>query len=192
MQNAYLNKSLSVQLRKGCKRRNFTLKVAGGSAKIFDQSRLIWKGDLSDGRAWLDHEHPVKRGRPARSKPRKRAKAGARVWPSLPKDDPGLASEDLTPADARGLVLTDVMLPQGVPSDFALVSLWVLENTRPHAPARAIIAELARAEIVLASEGRRARVFLSDHDRASLQRYKVAPSIVLAAAALARTQSRTR
>lgn len=168
------------------KRRGLSAKIEGNIVTLYAGERRDWRGIGDDAREYLSRLKTSKAK--AHERLRKR-----RAHRKVRLDDPGLESFDYTPKNARGLVLTEVMLPQGVTSDAALIAFWVLENVWTHVPARAITAEIAAAQRVLAERGRRARVWLSDHDRASLKRYKAAPSVVLTAAALARAPAnRTR
>jgi hypothetical protein len=177
------------KLHMAAKRRGLRASIDGETITFYAGQKRVWRGPADDARGYLATLKTTSKSQREIARLRLRQKEYRKVR----HGDVGLASEDHTPAGgAQGLVETELMLPREVSADFALVSLWVLENTRPHAPARTIIAELAAAERMIASEGRRARVFLSDHDRASLARYRVAPSIALTAAALARAQSRTR
>lgn len=170
------------KLHVAAKRRGLRAKIRGDIVALFDGERRVFAGGAESAREFL-----TKQALTARAK-REIARLKRKREPSrkLKRNDPGIESHDHTPKDARGLVLTEIMLPGGVTSDFALIALWVLENTRPSAPARAITVEIARARRVLDESGRPVRVWLSDHDRASLGRYRAAPSVVLTAAALAR------
>jgi hypothetical protein len=148
-------------------RRGLRAKIRGDVVALYEGERRVFAGGPDAAREFLKKQDMTAKAR------REIARLKRKREPSrkLKRDDAGIESHDHTPEDARGLVLTDVMLPKGVTADLGLVSLWVLENTRPSTPARAIISELAAAERVLATEGRRSRVWLSDHDRASLARY---------------------
>lgn len=169
-------------------RRGLRAKVRGDVVAFYDGEVRVFCGGAENAREFLKKQAMTEKARREIAKLKRKREPSRRIK----RGDPGIESEDHTPHDARGLLLTEVMLPQNVTSDAALTALWVLENTRPSAPARAIAAEIASAQRVLASEGRRARVWLSDHDRASLRRYKAAPSVVLTAAALARAETRSR
>lgn len=119
-----------------------------------------------------------------REKVRREIAARRRSRGHLRPDERGVPSEDFTPENYRGLELTFVMLPRGFDAEACLLSLWALENKNPYRPAPSITETLAAAKAMSQTETR--EVWLSDHDRASLERYGADTSVVLAAAMLAR------
>lgn len=129
----------------------------------------------------------------AQRKKEREARSRATKMPqALKPDDPGEASADFTPGNYRGLAETPVWLPDGISGDACLIGLWAAENHNPWAPAKSVLAKIAAAETALAGRVTRVEITLSDHDRASLQRYGVPVNIALTAAALARPQTRSR
>lgn len=134
------------------------------------------------------------RGRIAaeRRKAREAKSRAAKMPSALKPDDPGEASPDFTPGNYRGLVETSVWLPDGISGDACLIGLWAAENHNPWAPAKSVLAEIAAAELALAGRVTRVEITLSDHDRASIARYGAPVNVALAAAAMARPQTRSR
>lgn len=105
---------------------------------------------------------------------------------ALKKDDRGLASEDHTPSDYRGMILTPVTLPAGVSAEVGLVSMWAEEDKDPYRQAPTISRNLDAAQAAVAGNVATTEVWLSDADRRSISRYQRDPSVVLMAAVLAR------
>lgn len=128
----------------------------------------------------------------ARRKARAAKSRAAKMPQALKPGDPGEASADFTPRNYKGLVETRVWLPDGISGDAALIGLWAAENHNPWSPAKSVLAKIAAAELALAGRVNAVEITLSDHDRASLQRYGVPVNVALAAAAMSRAQSRTR
>ena len=184
-----MSKSLVLNLRKACLRRGLKLRVGGeaGAAAIFNAKRRLWAGPIEEGMDWLTAAYPVQVGRPASNpppvKPRLRRKSrGARTFAKLTADDPGIASEDLTPDDARGLVETEIELPAWLSADAALIALW---RCLWRGPSPAIRKGLEAARRAVAGPTEVRVIVLSDADRASLAVFPGTPAEVFTAAALA-------
>jgi hypothetical protein len=122
---------------------------------------------------------------------RKAERKSKRTYGVLDHDDPGLASEDHTP-DEAGLVLTALELPAGINGEAALIALWAAENSNTAKAAPSVSAKIGTATAALAKKTAHVEVWLSGHDRASLARYGAPAGVVLAAAMMARRQSRSR
>lgn len=115
----------------------------------------------------------------------KAERASRKAEGHLRGDDPGLASEDFTPANAQGLLETEVELPAWLSADAALIALWRAE-WRCAGRASPVIREgLKAARRALAEPTEVRLLVLSDGDRASLARYRAPANVVFVAAALA-------
>lgn len=184
-----MSKSLVLNLRKACLRRGLKLRVGGeaGAAAIFNPRRQLWAGPIEEGMDWLTAAYPVQVGRPVKvaapkAKRRRSKSRGARTFAKLTADDPGIASADHTPDDARGLVETEVALPAWLSADAALIALW---RCLWRGPSPAIRNGLEAARRALAGPTEVRVMVLSDADRASLAVFPGTPAEVFTAAALA-------
>jgi len=184
-----MSKSLVLNLRKACLRRGLKLRVGGeaGAAAIFNAKRRLWAGPIEEGMDWLTAAYPVQVGRPVKvaapKAKRTRSKSrGARTFAKLTADDPGIASEDMTPADAQGLVETEIELPEWLEADAALIALW---RCLWRGPSPAIRNGLEAARRALRGRTEVRLITLSDADRASLADFPGTPGDVFTAAALA-------
>lgn len=169
------------KLHMAAKRRGLRAGIDGETVAFYAGERRVWRGPDHEARDFLATLKTTSKAQRDIS----RLKQKRRDFRKVRAGDVGIESTDHAPRDARGLVLTRVMLPPEISGDDALIALWAGENIATGRAAPAISGHIGAARSAMV-RAKPIDVWLSDHDRTSLGRYAAPASVVLIAAALAR------
>jgi len=180
-----MKSSEGARIHVAAQRRGLRAKVRGDSVAFYDGERRVFCGGVELARAFLAKQAMTEKARREIARLKRKREPSRRIKAS----DPGIESEDLTPANAKGLISTEVELPAWLSADAALIALWRAEW---RGIGRAKLATLAEARREVGGPCVVRRIVLSDADRASLAAHVGTPAEVFVRAALARDEIRSR
>jgi hypothetical protein len=166
-------------------RRGLKAKIRGDTVAFMMAKSACLPGGAEAARAFLAKQAMTEKARREIARLKRKREPSRRIK----RNDPGLESEDLTPANAKGLIGAEVELPAWLSADAALIALWRAEW---RGIGRAKLATLAEARREITGPCVVRRIVLSDADRASLAAHAGTPAEVFVRAALARGEMRSR